>query len=228
MVSDVLAGLPQAHPVERPAQRDPLIQGGEHALAELATQRKAGRAAGTRTSRASPSRSWSTSAALRAARPTNELRRGPIPRSCRARRSRRRAGRSPAGSASRGRTCGGTAERSNPYLEAHFKTLKSGQSPRPVRRYRAGPRLLPRLLPLVQPRAPPLRDRPDDSRRRPPRRGAAAARRPRPRGRLRTQPRTVRPPGARPTGASDRPVDQQAQHEGRSLTKFEKRPSHST
>ena len=31
-----------------------------------------------------------------------------------------------------------------------------------------------------------------------------------------------------PPGATDRHVDQQAQHEGRSLTKFEKRPSHST
>ena len=41
--------------------------------------------------------------------------------------------------------------------------------PRPVRRHRARPRSLPRVRRLVQPRAPPLRDRADDPRRRPPR-----------------------------------------------------------
>jgi putative transposase len=48
--------------------------------------------------------------------------------------------------------------------------------PRPVPHDRAGPRVLPRLLRLVQPRPPPLRDRPHDPRRRPPRGSAQASR----------------------------------------------------
>jgi hypothetical protein len=39
VVRDVLAGLFQIHPIDRAAQRDPLIERGEHALAQLAAQR---------------------------------------------------------------------------------------------------------------------------------------------------------------------------------------------
>ena len=38
VVRDVLAGLLEIHPVDRAPQRDPLIERGEHALAQLATQ----------------------------------------------------------------------------------------------------------------------------------------------------------------------------------------------
>ena len=40
VMGDVGAGLLQVHPVDRAAQRDPLIQRREHALAQLATQRR--------------------------------------------------------------------------------------------------------------------------------------------------------------------------------------------
>jgi putative transposase len=48
--------------------------------------------------------------------------------------------------------------------------------PRPVREHRPGPRVLPPVLSLVQPHPPPLRDRPDDRGRRPPRPGTSAPR----------------------------------------------------
>ena len=74
----------------------------------------------------------------------------------------------------------------NPYSESNFKTLKY----RPefparfddIEHARAHCRA---VLRLVQPRAPPLRDRADDPGRRPPRPGARAARRPRARARRR-------------------------------------------
>ena len=71
------------------------------------------------------------------------------------------------------------------------------------------------LLSLVQPPAPPLRDRADDSGRCPLRPGKAAPRRPRqrPRGRVRAQPRTIRPP-PRAAPAANRRVDQQARRQG--------------
>ena len=40
VVGDVFAGLFAVHPVDRAPQRDPLIERGEHALAELAAQRR--------------------------------------------------------------------------------------------------------------------------------------------------------------------------------------------
>ena len=88
--------------------------------------------------------------------------------------------------------------------------------PAALRLDRARPRVLPRLLRLLQPRAPPLRDRPDDPGDRPPRPRRAAARRarPRPRRRLRAHARTVRPPRADAAAGPDRRLDQQAQHRG--------------
>lgn len=72
--------------------------------------------------------------------------------------------------------------------------------PRAARLDRAGARLLPRVLPLVQPPAPPLRNRPDDPGSRPPRARAAALRpaRRRPRRRVHAQPRAIRPTATRP------------------------------
>ena len=102
----------------------------------------------------------------------------------------------------------------NPYSESNFKTLKY----RPefparfddIEHARAHCRA---VLPLVQPRAPALRDRADDPSRLPPRPSARAARRPRahPRRRLRPEPRAVRPQATRPARATNRRVDQQAQ-----------------
>ncbi len=88
--------------------------------------------------------------------------------------------------------------------------------PRPLRLDRARARLLPRVLRLVQPPAPPLRDRPDDPGDRPPRPSRADPRRQasRPRGGLRGHARAVRPPAATAAGATDRRLDQQARQRG--------------
>ncbi|MGA8718421.1 MAG: DDE-type integrase/transposase/recombinase [Solirubrobacteraceae bacterium] len=78
----------------------------------------------------------------------------------------------------------------NPYSESNFKTLKyPARVPRAVRGHRARTRSLPGVLPLVQPRAPALRDRADDARRDPSRPSPTATRHPRrgARGRLRAQ-----------------------------------------
>ena len=116
----------------------------------------------------------------------------------------------------------------NPYSESNFKTLKY----RPafparfdnIEHARDHSRAVRRL---VQPPAPPLRDRADDPRRRPPRTRPAAARRPRRRARrrLRPSPRTVRPQATRPAQAADRRLDQQPDREGgsRSLNSNTKR-----
>ena len=64
----------------------------------------------------------------------------------------------------------------NPYSEAHFKTLKyRPEFPDRFDSTSSTRALLPRLLRLVQPRAPPLRDRADDPGRRPPRPGASSS-----------------------------------------------------
>ena len=85
--------------------------------------------------------------------------------------------------------------------------------PRPVRLDRARAPALPRVLRLVQPGAPPLGHRPDDSGCRPPRPRSTAAHRPRrrPRRSLRTHARAVRPQTTGPAGTSNRRMDQQAE-----------------
>ena len=76
-----------------------------------------------------------------------------------------------------------------------------GVSP-PVRLDRGRPRVLRRVLQLVQHRAPPLRDRHASAHRRPPRPGRhrPGPPHPGPDRRLRRPSRTLRPPPARPTG----------------------------
>ena len=71
---------------------------------------------------------------------------------------------------------------------------------------------------VVQPPAPPLRDRSDDPGRRPRRHRQRAPRSPspRPQGRLRGHAGTVRPPAAHTTRATDRHLDQQTHDRGRS------------
>ena len=64
----------------------------------------------------------------------------------------------------------------NPYSRSAVQDAEvPARVPRPVRLDRARPRVLPRLLRLVQPRPPPLRDRPDDPGRRPLRPGASSS-----------------------------------------------------
>ena len=98
--------------------------------------------------------------------------------------------------------------------------------PRPVRLDRARPRALPRVLRLVQPPAPPLRDRPDDPGRRPPRPRAElhAAR-----ARVLDAAYERHPSGSsasrRPRRTAHRGLDQQAE-EAAPLTKFEHEASH--
>ena len=66
----------------------------------------------------------------------------------------------------------------NPYSEAHFKTLKyRPEFPDRFEKIEHARAFCRRLLRLVQPPAPPLRDRPDDPRRRPPRPREGAPRR---------------------------------------------------
>ena len=100
--------------------------------------------------------------------------------------------------------------------------------PSQVRRDRARARVLPRVLSLVQPRAPSLGDRSDDPCRRPPREGARVPRRPCPRARrrLRPSPRAVRPQATGPARAADRRLDQQAKGGRPPLNKFEREASH--
>ena len=104
----------------------------------------------------------------------------------------------------------------------------SARVPRPVRRHRPRPHPLPSVRRLVQPRPPPLRDRADDTGRRPPRPCGAAARRPGRRARrgLPAAPRTVRPQaaGARPS-CRPRPGST-SRRRSPPLTKFEREASH--
>jgi putative transposase len=103
----------------------------------------------------------------------------------------------------------------NPYQRSPVQDLEvSARVPRPVRLDRPRPRSLPWLFPLVQPRSSPLRDRPDDPGRRPPRPSDRDPRRTpaRAHGRLRGNTGAVRPPAANPARATDRGLDQQADH----------------
>ncbi len=105
----------------------------------------------------------------------------------------------------------------NPYSEAQFKTLKYRPGfPQAVRLDRARPRVLPRVLQLVQPGASTLRDRADDPRDRPPRPRRADPRpaRRRPRRRLRRDPRALRAPRAHAAAGTGGGVDQQARQQG--------------
>jgi len=105
----------------------------------------------------------------------------------------------------------------NPYSEAQVQDAQvPPRIPRTVRLDRARPRLLPRVLRLVQPPAPPLRDRPDDPGGRPPRACPGSPRRAPagPRRRLRGEARALRPGPAAAAHAPDGSVDQQANHRG--------------
>ena len=101
----------------------------------------------------------------------------------------------------------------NPYSEAHFKTLK--YRPEFPDRFgsiedgRGRPRLLPALLSLVRPRAPPLRHWVPHARRRAlrPRRAGPRAASGCARGRLLRPPRTVRAPRTRPATTPGAGVD---------------------
>ena len=88
--------------------------------------------------------------------------------------------------------------------------------PRPIRLDHGRALVLPNVLRVVQPRPPPLRDRPDDPGHRPPRtRPRTPCEAPaRPRGRLRRHARTVRPPAAYAAGTAHHRLDQQARHQG--------------
>ena len=116
----------------------------------------------------------------------------------------------------------------NPYSEANFKTLKYRPAfPARFDSIEHARGALPRVRALVQPPAPPLRDRADDPRRRPlrPRRPTACRPRSCARRCLRAQPRAVRPQAANTARATDRRVDQQASRRegGRSLNSHTKR-----
>ena len=84
----------------------------------------------------------------------------------------------------------------NPFSEAQFKTLKYHPGfPGPLRRHPRRGRVLPDLLPVVQPRASPRRYRHAHPQRRPPRtrRGRPLTTPAHPARRLGSKPRTVRP-----------------------------------
>ncbi len=101
----------------------------------------------------------------------------------------------------------------NPYLRG---AVQDAQVParlsRPLHLDRAGARVLPRVLWLVQQSPPSFRDRPDEPGDRPPRAGPEGSRRARgrPEDRLRGTARALYQPAARPTRAPGRGVDQQA------------------
>ena len=102
----------------------------------------------------------------------------------------------------------------NPFSEAQFKTLKYRPGvPGAVRLDPGRARPLPRLLPLVQHRAPSCRPRPADARRRASRSGRATRRRAGDRARhgLRGAPGTIPRRPAPPAGASCGSVDQPTQ-----------------
>ena len=100
--------------------------------------------------------------------------------------------------------------------------------PRPVRLDRARPRALPRVRRLVQPRAPPLRDRADDPGRRPPRPGARSCTPPA--STCSTPPTSGTPNGSsasRPPRPSYRPPrGSTSRRRSPPLTKFEREASH--
>jgi integrase-like protein len=105
----------------------------------------------------------------------------------------------------------------NPYSEGAVQGAQvPARVPAAVRLDRARRRVLPRVLRLVQPPAPPLGHRSDDARDRPPRPRRRRPRRTRPcaRCRLRRDARAVRPPRADAAAGTGGGLDQQAQHRG--------------
>jgi hypothetical protein len=123
-------------------------------------------------------------------------------------------------SASCVRTTGLTPAPTTPTARRTSRRSNTGPRSPPVRLDRPRQSVLPRLLRLVPPPAPPLRDRPVDPRDRPPRPRRAGPHRPRPgpERRLRRDPRALHPPPTPPTGSTERRLDQQAQQRaGRSL-----------
>ena len=105
------------------------------------------------------------------------------------------------------------ASNDNPYSEAHLEDAQvPARLPRALRLDRGGARLLPRVLRLAEPRAPPLGDRPHGAGRRALRarqgdpRGAGT----RPRCGVRAHPGALRLAAAAATGAAHGRVDQQA------------------
>ena len=117
----------------------------------------------------------------------------------------------------------------NPYSESNFKTLKyRPEFPARFDDIEHARASLPRVLRLVQPRAPPLRDRADDPGRLPPRPRARAARRPWPS--CSTPPTSVTPSGSfasHPSRPSCRPPrGSTSPTRRRSLTKTNHEASH--